>query len=53
MAEIQQSEEQQAVEQMLRRIPDDPAGLLKRKFNYQYQQRARQRVAPPSSEQKW
>lgn len=32
-------EEQQAVEQWLRRIPDDPSGLLRRKFLYQYQQR--------------
>ena len=33
------AEEQQATEQWLRRIPDDPAGLLRRKFRYQYQQR--------------
>lgn len=32
-------EEQQAVEQWLRRIPDDPSGLLRRKFLRQYQQR--------------
>lgn len=32
-------EEDQATEQWLRRIPDDPAGLLRRKFRYQYQQR--------------
>jgi len=42
-------EEQQAAEQWLRRIPDDPGGLLKRKFLYQYQQRNRQ----PSSQQAW
>jgi Ca-activated chloride channel family protein len=36
------TEEQQATEQWLRRIPDDPAGLLKRKFYYQYQQRQQQ-----------
>ena len=35
-------EEQQATEQWLRRIPDDPAGLLRRKFRYQYQQRQNQ-----------
>jgi Ca-activated chloride channel family protein len=29
----------QAEEQWLRRIPDDPGGLLKRKFYYQYRQR--------------
>jgi len=41
----QQSKEQtddetkQAQEQWLKRIPDDPSGLLKRKFKYQYNQR--------------
>ncbi len=34
------SEEQMAAKQWLRRIPDDPGGLLRRKFLYQYQQRA-------------
>ena len=32
-------ESEQANEQWLKRIPDDPAGLLKRKFKYQYGQR--------------
>lgn len=31
-------EEQQAMEAALRAIPDDPGGLLRRKFKYQYQQ---------------
>lgn len=35
-------EEQQAAEQWLKRIPDDPAGLLRRKFKYQYDQRGQQ-----------
>ena len=35
-------EEQQATEQWLRRIPDDPSGLLRRKFKYQYQKQKRQ-----------
>jgi Ca-activated chloride channel homolog len=35
-------EEQQASEQWLRRIPDDPSGLLRRKFKYQYQKQKRQ-----------
>ena len=39
-AEPLDSEEQRAAEQWLRRIPDDPAGLLRRKFLYQYNQRA-------------
>ena len=38
----QQREQQQATEQWLRRIPDDPAGLWRRKFQYQYQQRGAQ-----------
>jgi Ca-activated chloride channel homolog len=42
-------EEQQATEQWLRRIPDDPSGLLRRKFKYQYQQLKRQ----PSSDEKY
>ena len=42
-------EEQQASEQWLRRIPDDPSGLLRRKFKYQYQQRGNQ----SSSEDKY
>jgi Ca-activated chloride channel homolog len=33
------AEKKQAQEQWLKRIPDDPAGLLKRKFKYQYSQR--------------
>lgn len=39
---VQQREQQQAAEQWLRRIPDDPAGLWRRKFQYQYQQRGTQ-----------
>ncbi len=40
----QPDEEQQATEQWLRRIPDDPGGLLRRKFLLQYQQRQRERI---------
>jgi len=35
---LQKLETQQAYEQFLRRVPDDPGGLLRRKFLYQYQQ---------------
>lgn len=42
-------EEEQAAQQWLRRIPDDPGDLLKRKFLYQYQHRQRQ----PSTMQPW
>jgi len=41
-AEQLSSEEQIAAEQWLRRIPDDPAGLLRRKLRYQYIQRGGQ-----------
>lgn len=41
-ADPQQREQEQATEQWLRRIPDDPAGLWRRKFQYQYQQRGAQ-----------
>ena len=33
------SEEELSLEQWLRRIPDDPAGLLRRKFEYEANQR--------------
>ncbi len=49
---IQQSladETQQANEQWLNRIPDNPAGLLRRKFKHQYGQRKHQ----TDSEQAW
>ncbi len=36
-------ENQQASEQWLNRIPDNPSGLLKRKFQYQYKQRGQSR----------
>ena len=41
-AQPMSSEEQLAADQWLRRIPDDPGGLLRRKFLYQYRQRAQQ-----------
>ncbi|MDT8387103.1 MAG: VWA domain-containing protein [Thiogranum sp.] len=39
-----------ATEQWLRRIPDDPGGLLRRKFLYQYQQRGGR---APTGEDPW
>jgi len=42
-------EASQADEQWLRRIPDDPGGLLRRKFYYQYSQSNR----TPSSDTPW
>ncbi len=41
-------EAQQAAEQWLRRIPDDPSGLLRRKFLYQYRLRNMQSGATTS-----
>ena len=36
-----EQEQAQAMEQWLRRIPNDPGGLLRRKFRYQYQRMGR------------
>ncbi len=43
------TEEEKATEQWLKRIPDDPGGLLRRKFYYQYKQIPNQ----TDSEQPW
>ena len=51
MDESRQMESAQATEQWLRRIPDDPGGLLRRKFYYQYQQRPRNPSTEP--EENW
>jgi Ca-activated chloride channel family protein len=40
---ISRDENEQAEAQWLRRIPDDPGGLLKRKFYYQYRLRQQQK----------
>ncbi len=39
MAKMEEQMSEQAAEQWLRKIPDDPGGLLRRKFLYQYRQR--------------
>lgn len=49
-------EEQQALEQWLRRVPDDPSGLLRRKFHYESQLRQRERYrrdAQNDDQQRW
>ncbi|WP_111641898.1 VWA domain-containing protein [Marinimicrobium alkaliphilum] len=52
-------EERQSLEQWLRRVPDDPGGLLRRKFEHQHQQQQRQRMrerlapAAPDAEERW
>ncbi len=37
-------EEKQSYEQWMRRVPDDPSGLLRRKFEYQSRERSRPRT---------
>jgi len=52
-----QQEQQQAMEQWLRRIPDDPGGLLRRKFRHQYQRSGKDQdgndVWPDDEVQPW
>lgn len=50
LAEELSKEEKMAAEQWLRRIPDDPGGLLRRKFRHQYNQTRRNKS---STEQPW
>ena len=38
----EEKEQQQALEQWLRRVPDDPSGLLRNKFRHEYEQRRRE-----------
>jgi Ca-activated chloride channel family protein len=48
-AEAWSEEDKQAMEQWLRRIPDDPGGLLRRKFRNQHQRRG----APQDESESW
>jgi len=43
--DLKKLEKKQAFEQTIRRIPDDPGGLLRRKFMYQYQQQHQQNAS--------
>jgi len=52
LAEELSKEEKMAAEQWLRRIPDDPGGLLRRKFRHQYNQNRRNSNTRPT-EQPW
>ena len=51
----EQLQQMQEVEQWLRRVPDDPGGLLRQKFRYQSQQRALQQrnPKPPNQQERW
>jgi Ca-activated chloride channel family protein len=62
LSEMQKSEQekleeqqQQELQQWLRRVPDDPGGLLRQKFRYQSQQRAseQRRPPPPNQQERW
>jgi Ca-activated chloride channel homolog len=50
-------EERQALEQWLRRVPDNPSGLLQRKFQHQAEQQQRERLRrqadPQNREERW
>ena len=48
----EQKEEQQEIDRMLRRVPDDPGGLLRAKFRYQSKQRTRT-PKPPTYQERW
>ena len=52
-----QQAQEQAMEQWLRRIPNDPGGLLRRKFRYQYQKVGKDQdgnnLWPDNEEQPW
>lgn len=49
----EQKQAQQELQQWLRRVPDDPGGLLREKFRYQSRQRAleQRRPSPPGEQQ--
>ena len=58
LTEAEAREQEQALEQWLRRVPDDPAGLLRNKFRYQYQRRTEERIEQKlnpfnDDEQRW
>ena len=48
--DLEKTEARQQFEQQLRRVPDDPSGLLRRKFLYQYQQQGQRQ---PQRGQLW
>ncbi len=55
----EEKEQQQALQQWLRKVPDDPSGLLRNKFRYEYQKRLREsqgnRLRSPNEqdEERW
>ncbi|HAI71921.1 MAG TPA: hypothetical protein DCL26_06270, partial [Alteromonas australica] len=47
----EEKEQQQRIENLMRKVPDDPAFLLKRKMQLEAQKRQRQRM--PSNRSDW
>jgi Ca-activated chloride channel family protein len=39
---VEEAEQQQAMQHLLQRVPDDPGGLLRRKFQLEFQRRQQQ-----------
>ena len=48
----EEREQQQKIEALLRRVPNDPAFLLQQKMRLESQKRSQRRL-PPSQEKKW
>ena len=48
-----ETEQQQALQQWLRKVPDDPGGLLRNKFRYQYEQNRKRQEYYDESSQPW
>lgn len=51
--QTQQQQQQRATEQWLRQIPDDPSGLLRRKFLYEHRQRERTAQPADNEQPQW
>jgi Ca-activated chloride channel homolog len=51
--DLLQMEEDQALQQWLRRVPDDPGGLLRRKFHQETNRRLREGELQRQTEQPW
>ena len=48
------AEEKQAMQQWLRRVPDDPGGLLRRKFERQFEDRVQEgKITRKDYERNW
>ncbi len=50
--EAPRDEQRDALEQWLRRVPDDPSGLLRRKFQYETNERLRSGVPDPRDQER-